>query len=185
MKRQYDLVVRGAPWRQLSVPHVLTCLQSANKWMAIGALLSGHARAAVMGPTWAAILQHYATAPTDVDIRETAQRLLGTATAPAWRSLPLTDMILFLKRMALYGSMNLEQLRTVAAHLTERDVLPGGVIFREGDLSHELYIIVSGRVDIVQQRTEALHTLATLSAGISSVIWPFLRIGPARPGLLP
>ena len=34
-----------------------------NKWIVMGALLSGHARAAVMGPTWSATLQHYASAP--------------------------------------------------------------------------------------------------------------------------
>ena len=78
---------------QLTYPDVRTmleaCLQSTNKWIVMGALLSGHARAAVMGPTWSATLQHYASAPTDSDIRETAQRLLGTAAAPARWSLSL------------------------------------------------------------------------------------------------
>jgi CRP-like cAMP-binding protein len=61
--------------------------------------------------------------------------------------------------------MHLEQLCTVAAHLVERAVLPGEVIFREGDLSHELYIIVAGTVEIVQQRAAGPLTLVTLTAG--------------------
>lgn len=131
----------------------------------MGALLVGHARAEIMGLPWSATLQHYATAPADSDIRETAQYLLGRAAAPARWSLPLTDILLFLKRIPLYSSMHLEQLRTVAAHLTEHDVMPGEVIFREGEFSHELYIIVAGKVEIVQQRAGRPLMLVTLAMG--------------------
>lgn len=161
-------VVAQHQWH-LTYPNVRTvleaCVQSTNKWIVMGALLSGHARAAVMGPTWSATLQHCATASADGDIRDTAQRLLETDTAPARWSLSLTDILLFLKRIPLYSSMHLEQLRTVAAHLTEYDVMPGGVIFHEGDRSHELYLIVAGKVEIVQQRAEGPLTLVTLGAG--------------------
>jgi HEAT repeat protein len=154
---------------QLTYPDVRTvieaCLQCADKWIVMGALLSGHARATVMGPTWSATLQHYASAPEDSDVRETAQRLLGMAAAPARWSLPLTDILLFLKRIPLYSSMHLEQLRTVAVHLTERDVRAGGVIFREGEFSHELYLIVAGKVEIVQQRASGPLTLVKLAVG--------------------
>jgi CRP/FNR family transcriptional regulator, cyclic AMP receptor protein len=91
--------------------------------------------------------------------------LLGMAAAPARWSLSLTDILLFLKRIPLYSSMHLEQLHTVAAHLVERDVLPGEVIFREGELSHELYLIVAGKVEIVQQRANGPLTLVTLTVG--------------------
>jgi CRP-like cAMP-binding protein/HEAT repeat protein len=153
---------------QLTYPNVRTvleaCVQSTNKWIVLGALLSGHARAAVMGPTWSATLQHWATASADDDIRDTAQRLLGIDVPPARWSLSLTDILLFLKHIPLYSSMHLEQLRTVAVHLTECDVMPGGVIFHEGDPSHEFYLIVTGKVEIVQQRAEGPRTLVTLGA---------------------
>ena len=173
---------------QLTYPNVRTmldaCVQSTNKWIVIGALLSGHARAAAMGTTWSTTLQHCATAATDDDIRETAQCLLGTNTTPPRWSLSLPDILLFLKRIPLYSSMHLEQLRTVAAHLTKCDVMPGGVIFHEGDRSHELYLLVAGKVEIVQQRADGPLTLATLGAG-DLAISPCLGIGPARLGLLP
>jgi CRP-like cAMP-binding protein len=47
----------------------------------------------------------------------------------------------------------------------ERDVLPGEVIFREGEFSHELYIIVAGKAEIVQQRAKGPLTLVTLAVG--------------------
>jgi CRP-like cAMP-binding protein len=53
----------------------------------------------------------------------------------------------------------------IAAHLTEREMSPGETIFREGDHSHELYLIVSGKVDIVKHFGTTPHTLATSSAG--------------------
>ena len=142
-----------------------TCLQSPNKWIVMGALLSGHARATSMGPTWSATLQHYASTPADSDIRDTARRLAGTTVAPARWSLALTDILMFLKRIPLYSNMHLEQLHTVAVHLLERDVMPGAAIFREGEFSHELYIIVAGKVEIVQQRASGPLTLATLAVG--------------------
>jgi len=161
-------VVAHHQW-QLTYPDVRTtieaCLQSTDKWIVMGALLAGHARAAVMGPTWSATLQHYASAPADSDVRETARRLLGMAAAPIRWSLSPTDILLFLKRIPLYSSMRLEQLRTVAAHLVEHNVLPGEVIFREGEFSHELYIIVAGKVEIVQHRANGPLTLATLAVG--------------------
>ena len=154
---------------QLTYPDVRTmleaCLQCADKWIVIGALLAGHARAAVMGPTWPTTLQPYASASAESDVHDTAQRLLGISIGPARWSLPLTDILLFLKRIPLYSSMHLDQLRTVAAHLVERDVLPGEVIFREGEFSYELYLIVAGKVEIVQQRASGPRMLVTLAAG--------------------
>jgi HEAT repeat protein len=141
------------------------CLQCTDKWIVIGALLAGHARSAVMGPTWSATLQHYASAAADSDVRDTAQRLCGMTAAPTRWSLPLTDILLLLNRIPLYSSLHLEQLRAVAAHLVAWSVQPGEVIFREGEFSHELYIIVAGKVEIVQQRAHGPLTLATLAVG--------------------
>ena len=147
--------------------------------MVIGALLAGHARAATMGPTWSATLRSYTSASTESDVR-TAQRLLGIAAASTRWSLPLTDILLFLKRIPLYSSMHLEQLRTVAAHLVERDVLPGEVIFREGDLSYELYLIVAGKVEIGQRRASGPLMLVTLAAGDFFGDIALVGIGPVR-----
>jgi HEAT repeat protein len=154
---------------QLAYPDARTlieaCLQCTDKWIVLGALLAGHARTALMGPTWPTTVQRYASPSAESDVRATAQRLLGMPAAPACWSIPLTDLLLFLKRIPLYSSMHLEQLRTVAAHLVERDALPGEVIFREGEFSHELYLIVAGKVEIVQQRANGPLSLVTLTAG--------------------
>ncbi len=141
------------------------CLQDTNKWVVIGAVLSGQARATTLGEAWPQHLAQRATTAPDADVRNTVRRALGMATSEPHRSLSLTDVILFLKRSQLFGSMTLDQLRTIAAYLTEREMFPGETIVHEGEHSHELYLIVSGQVDIVKHFGTTPHTLATSGAG--------------------
>jgi CRP-like cAMP-binding protein len=89
--------------------------------------------------------------------------LLGLTVAQP--GLALTDTLLFLKRVPLFRKMNLAQLRAIAGQLIERHFAAAETIFDAGDFSRDLYLIVSGQVDIVQQRGETLQTLVTLHDG--------------------
>jgi CRP-like cAMP-binding protein/ATP/ADP translocase/HEAT repeat protein len=166
----------GGAWRELAqqqwglacpeVPEVIeTCLQSPDKWIVIGALLAGQAHAAAMEETWRQRLEHIAETADNDEVRHTARCLLGLEVEQPHHCRSLTDIMLFLKRVPLYSSMSLDQLYTITTNLTEQEVQAGEVIFREGDLSHEFYLIVAGKVDIVKQRGETDQTLATLSTG--------------------
>jgi HEAT repeat protein len=153
----------------LTLPEVRTvietCLQATQRWVVIGALLAGHARATPLSAEWRQQLEHYAASATDAQIQETARRLLGYEMAQLHQTLSLTDVMLFLKRVPLYSSLSLEQIYTIAIHLTERDVGSGETIVYEGEHSDEFYLIVTGQVDIVKAYGETTATLATLSAG--------------------
>ena len=140
-----------------------TCLQASNKWIVIGALLAGQARVDAGSETRTRQLEQLAMSAADDDIRHTVQHLLGKGDETG-DGLSLTDMMLFLKRVPLFSSMSLEQLRTITEYLTEYHVNPGEAIFREGDVSCELYLIVAGKVEIVQERGTTAHTLAVISA---------------------
>src|SRR5215831_10483633 len=142
-----------------------TCLQDTNKWVVIGAVLSGQVRAATLPPAWSQHLEQLASTAPDADVCNTVRRALGMATSEPPRSLSLTDIMLSLKRGQLFGSMTLDQLRTIAAYLTEREMSPGETIVREGEDSHELYLIVSGKVDVVKHFGTTAHTIATSSTG--------------------
>ncbi len=141
-----------------------TCLQSADKWIVVGALLAMHARVDRAHADWTRRLEQVATSADDADVRHTARRLLGEGDE-AGKVLSWTEMMLFLKRVELYSSMSLEQLRTITEHLTEQHVHPGEVIFREGDDSFEFYLIVSGQVEIIRERNGEPYTVATSSTG--------------------
>jgi CRP/FNR family transcriptional regulator len=74
--------------------------------------------------------------------------------------------MLFLKRVSIFSSMTLEQIRVLTSHLNEQHFLTGEVILREGDFSQELYILVSGQVRIAKDYGGPHErTLATLKQG--------------------
>ncbi len=139
------------------------CCQSTDKWILIGAMLSEQARTAATNGNWQQRLQALEQETEDADVREIAQHLLGlTAAEPG---LALTDTLLFLKRIPLFSKMSLAQLRAIAGQLIERHFAAAETIFDEGDFSRDLYLIVTGQVDIVQQRGDTLQTLVTLHDG--------------------
>jgi CRP-like cAMP-binding protein len=141
---------------------ISACRQSGDKWLVIGALLSEQARAKT-NEAWRAHLQTVVDTAEDEDVRHTAQHLCRAHGSEP--SLALTDIILFLNRHQLFGSMSLHQLHAIAVQLVEREMAAEEVIFSEGDLSQDLYLIVSGKVDIVQRRGDTCHTIVTLGAG--------------------
>ena len=80
--------------------------------------------------------------------------------------LTIIDKMIFLRRMSLFASMTLEQLRVLSAHLEHEHWLSGEVIFVDGDLSQELYLIVSGEIAIVKAyREPGERVLNTLRPG--------------------
>lgn len=139
------------------------CCQSTDKWILIGAMLSGQARTTAANGNWHQRLRALEQSAEDVDVRETARHLLDLTTADP--GLSLTDILLFLKRVPLFSKMSLAQLRAIAGQLVERHFSAAETIFDEGDFSQDLYLIVSGQVNIVQQRGDTLQTLITLNDG--------------------
>ncbi len=139
------------------------CCQSTDRWILIGAMLSEQARAAAANGNWQQRLQALEHEAEDADVLETARQLLGLAAARP--GLALTDILLFLKRVPLFSKMSLDQLRAIAGQLVERHFSSTETIFGEGDFSQDLYLIVAGHVDIVQQRGDTLQTLVTLKNG--------------------
>jgi CRP-like cAMP-binding protein len=114
-----------------------------------------------MGDTWPGQLKQLAASAATAEVRNTAGRLLGMQVEQLHQHLSLTEVMLFLKRVPIYSNLSLEQLYTITTHLTEREIQPGEVIFHEGDLSNEFYLVVSGAVHIVKQRGETTYTIAT------------------------
>jgi len=147
------------------VPAVLeTCLQSPDRWVTIGAVLSGHARAA-LDHGWPKRLAHLATSGIDLEVCNTAQHILGHQTEAGHQTLSQPEVMLFLKQVPLYGSLRLDQLSTIATSMTEYHTQPGEVIVHEGDYGDEFYLIVSGKAEVVKQHGETPLIIATLSVG--------------------
>jgi signal-transduction protein with cAMP-binding, CBS, and nucleotidyltransferase domain len=126
-------------------------------------MLSQQRRPAAANGNWRQRLHAIEQEAEDVDVRDTARHLLGLVAAEP--GLALTDILLFLKRVPLFSKMSLAQLRAIAGQLIERQFATDETIFDEGDFSQDLYLIVTGQVNIVQQRGNILQTLVTLNDG--------------------
>ena len=77
----------------------------------------------------------------------------GPAMPDTSRTLGDIDRMLFLRRVPLFAGLAPEDLQRLAATATERFYPGGEALMREGDLGHELVVIVDGAVRVV--RTEA------------------------------
>ncbi|MBI3929849.1 MAG: HEAT repeat domain-containing protein [Armatimonadetes bacterium] len=62
----------------------------------------------------------------------------------------MMERLLVLRKVPLFAQMTLEQLEAINQLLSEEEYLEGEVVFREGDVGDELYIVVEGEVTIVK-----------------------------------
>jgi CRP-like cAMP-binding protein len=76
------------------------------------------------------------------------------------------DRIDALKSTKLAAELDSEQVKTLAALVTLRDLKPGEVLVKEGPSDNHLYVILSGDLSVVKNAgSEAAETLFTLDAG--------------------
>jgi CRP/FNR family transcriptional regulator, cyclic AMP receptor protein len=73
-----------------------------------------------------------------------------------------------LRLLALFGGLSDDALRLLADTLFRIHAAPGDVIFRHGDDARELYVILSGEVELCgHTRSGKEHRIATLAPGYS------------------
>ena len=97
----------------------------------------------------------------------------GKASAPAPGSLAtpsedsqLMERLLMLQSVPLFTAMTLEQLEAIHSCLTEQHYTQGEVIFNEGDIGDEMYIVAEGEVEILLNLDAAEpFLLATIGEG--------------------
>jgi CRP-like cAMP-binding protein len=71
---------------------------------------------------------------------------------------------LALRRSSLFSSLSDEVLTALEAQLTHLTLISGEVLFREGDPSDSLYIVISGRLLVSQVApVHAQHTSRALA----------------------
>jgi CRP-like cAMP-binding protein len=54
------------------------------------------------------------------------------------------------RRLAPFADCNEQEIGALCREADELDFLPGAVLMREGDSSHEVFLILSGRVSVVR-----------------------------------
>jgi CRP-like cAMP-binding protein len=65
----------------------------------------------------------------------------------------------------LFGGLSLEHRRHFAARIEVWEVAPGQVIYEEGDLAQELYVVVSGKLEAAKPSLAQTFVLSQMSCG--------------------
>ncbi len=75
------------------------------------------------------------------------------------------DNLLTLRQVSLFKDMTLAQLSAIAKLLRESEYLSGEVIFKEGEMGTDLYLLIGGSVEVIKdyQGPKERH-LTTLQA---------------------
>jgi CRP/FNR family cyclic AMP-dependent transcriptional regulator len=68
-----------------------------------------------------------------------------------------------LRDIGLFGALSDEVLIHLASTLKQHTALPGEMLFREGDLAHEMFVLLDGEVEVVKRsRAGREHRIALL-----------------------
>jgi CRP-like cAMP-binding protein len=68
-----------------------------------------------------------------------------------------------LRELGLFGALSDEVLAHLASSLKQLSALPGEMIFREGELAHEMFVLLDGEVEVVKKsRAGREHRVALL-----------------------
>ena len=65
-----------------------------------------------------------------------------------------TRLLLALRRSTLFASLSAEAMAALQAQLTPHTLMSGEVLFKEGDPSDSLYIVISGRLRVISRAAE-------------------------------
>ena len=76
-----------------------------------------------------------------------------------------TDVMDFIREIPLFASLPESALESIAARVRARDVAAGDWVFREGDPGAGLYVLRTGRLDVLREAGDAEIMIRTLSPG--------------------
>jgi predicted acylesterase/phospholipase RssA/CRP-like cAMP-binding protein len=78
---------------------------------------------------------------------------------------PRSDYLEFIREISLFASLPESALEEIAARVQERDVPAGDWVFREGEAGEGLYVLRTGRLEVVREAGDAEIMIRTLSPG--------------------
>jgi CRP-like cAMP-binding protein len=93
-------------------------------------------------------------------------RQSSTQSSHGSRSEPPLLTIEKLREIALFGALSDDVLTHLARSLKQLTALPGEMVFREGELAHEMFVLLDGEVEVVKKsRAGREHRIALLGPG--------------------
>ena len=72
--------------------------------------------------------------------------------------IPTEERLEFLRDIPIFAGLKPDALRELADHITEASFRPGVLVFREGEPGSELFVIYTGRVEVIKHLGESRET---------------------------
>jgi hypothetical protein len=151
---------------------LLPLLKDADAWLRTCAAL---AASGLEQPAIRAALEQLAESDPDPLARETASvAVKGQESMETLPTLSIMDRILFLRRVSLFADLSPADLKRVASIAAERYYGDGEIIAEQDEPGDEMYVIVSGEVQVLLaddgQETEIARRKAGDAVGEMSII---------------
>ena len=73
--------------------------------------------------------------------------------------IPAEERLEFLRDIPIFAGLKADALQELANHITEASFPPGALVFREGEPGSELFVICTGRVEVIKHLGEPRETL--------------------------
>jgi HEAT repeat protein len=141
---------------------LLTALRDPDDWLNATALMSS---IDVDDPLVRDEISRLAESGSSL-IRETAGYVQAGVAMDTLSTIPMMQRILYLQKVPLFAELSPVELKQVAAITGEHLFHDGDYIAREGELGDEMYVIVSGEVDVrVNSERGEEATLAVRQTG--------------------
>jgi CRP-like cAMP-binding protein len=141
-----DIWLENDPWLQACVMHLVGLFNLSKLRPLVEQTLMREADSNPLMHETALETQQRLDYPRDDEMLE---RLMLEKDMQTLGTLSTMSRILFLQKVNIFSSLSPEDLRRVALVSKERLFSPGEIICYEGDPGDELYIIVSGKVQII------------------------------------
>jgi CRP/FNR family cyclic AMP-dependent transcriptional regulator len=94
-------------------------------------------------------------------LAETLSMVLNGATMKSLATIPIMERILYLRKVPLFAELSPVELKQIATIAGEHLFASGEVFARQGDLGDEMFIVVSGEVEVRMRREDGEQVVIT------------------------
>lgn len=68
--------------------------------------------------------------------------------------IPLIETVLFLQKVPIFKDLSIEELGNIASITHMEEYEEGEILFHEGDIGDQAYVVISGKVEIYKEATK-------------------------------
>ena len=137
---------------------LLDLLQEPDEWLCACAIL---ASPEVDDPRLEPVLARLAGGENSPLLAETLAMIMNGAAMKSLPTIPIMERILYLRKVPLFAGLSPVELKQIATIAGEHLFAPGEVFAQQGELGDEMFIVVSGEVEVRVRKEDGEEVVIT------------------------